>query len=65
MLRVRPASGAAMRDPQTGAWLPAEGGLVPETQYWLRRIADGAVVELSDDEPEQGEVTDGDLEPVQ
>ncbi|NDV11673.1 DUF2635 domain-containing protein [Crenobacter caeni] len=40
---VKPAQDRAVTDPGRGDILPAEGREVPETQYWLRRLADGDV----------------------
>jgi hypothetical protein len=49
-MRVKPAvSGAVVRDPLTLQRLPDEGGDVPETGYWLRRLEQGDVVPA--DEP--------------
>lgn len=41
---VRPAPGRLVRDPGTGAPLPAEGRPVPSNQYWHRRLAAGDVL---------------------
>ncbi|MDO9714301.1 DUF2635 domain-containing protein [Paracraurococcus lichenis] len=46
---VIPKSGLIVRDPQTFASLPVEGREVPESEYWLRRLADGDVVAKADD----------------
>lgn len=40
---VKPAPGRTVPDPDRGDILPAEGREVPETQYWLRRLADGDI----------------------
>lgn len=40
---VRPRLGLRIRDPQTGAYLPESGQLVPRDAFWLRRIKDGDV----------------------
>lgn len=46
-LSVRPArEGLVIRDPRTKRPLPAEGGEVPDTTYWRRRLRSGDVVEL-------------------
>lgn len=42
---VVPADGLQVRDPATGAVLPAEGAEVPLNTYWLRRLGDGDVRE--------------------
>lgn len=44
-MRVRPAiPGAVIRDPHTKRPLPAEGGEVPENNFWIRRLERGEVV---------------------
>lgn len=40
---VKPADGRKVRDPVTKRHIPDEGKEVPETSYWLRRIAAGDV----------------------
>ena len=40
---VRPRLGLNIRDPQTGAYLPDTGQVVPRDAFWLRRIKDGDV----------------------
>lgn len=42
-LHVKPRKGLTVRDPDTGAKLPAKGGRVANTPYWRRRIAVGDV----------------------
>lgn len=42
-LNVKPAPGLVVRDPVTRQALPPEGGEVPDTTYWRRRLADGDV----------------------
>ena len=50
MMKVKPADpNAVIRDPHTKVPLPAEGGEVPETSYWIRRLTAGEVVRI--DEP--------------
>lgn len=44
---VKPVSGRQIPDPDKGGFLPAEGGEVESNQYWLRRIADGDVTQIS------------------
>lgn len=48
-LFVKPAAaGAIVPDPDNGYRpLPAEGAWKPKSQYWLRRIAGGDVVDLT------------------
>lgn len=50
---VKPAkSGLVIRDPFTKRALADEGGRVPDTSFWRRRIADGDVVLVEErDEP--------------
>lgn len=40
---------AIIRDPRTMLQLPADGGDVPDSVFWRRRIADGDVEELDED----------------
>lgn len=42
---VKPAAGRSVPDPERGGLLPSEGAIVPDTQYWLRRLADKDAVE--------------------
>lgn len=44
---VKPVSDRNVPDPDRGDSLPADGREVPETQYWLRRIADGDIEQCS------------------
>jgi hypothetical protein len=46
-LRIKPANGAHVRDPRDASVLPTEGRVVPLTQYWRRRLAEGSVVTVS------------------
>lgn len=42
---VQPAPGAINRMPEDPArHLPSEGGEVPASKHWLRRLADGSVL---------------------
>ncbi len=45
-MQVKPASGRQVPDPEKGGFLPPEGRAVTATIYWLRRLADGDVVEV-------------------
>jgi hypothetical protein len=46
-LNVKPASPAlVVRDPHTKRALPPDGGLVPDTNYWRRRIRAGDVLRV-------------------
>lgn len=42
---VRPTPGLKIRDPELLDLLPDEGREVADSPYWLRRIADGDVIE--------------------
>lgn len=44
---VKPAANRRVLDPQTRQPLPAEGAEVPRGTYWMRRLADGDVVETT------------------
>lgn len=44
MMRVAPAPGRAVPDPELGGLLADEGRDVPVSQYWMRRLRDGDVV---------------------
>lgn len=46
MLHVKPAQGRVVRDPITRDVLPETGAVVPSSSYWLRRLADGSVLEV-------------------
>lgn len=43
---VKPASGRSVRDPKTKRHLPPEGAEVPESIFWVRRLAEGDVVRV-------------------
>ncbi|MCK9389766.1 MAG: DUF2635 domain-containing protein [Sulfuritalea sp.] len=45
-MQLKPAPGRAVPDPEKGGFLPQEGRAVEATAYWLRRLADGDVVEF-------------------
>jgi hypothetical protein len=48
-MKVKPVNpSAVIRDPHTRRPLPAEGGDVPETSFWIRRLRDGDVVRIDD-----------------
>lgn len=40
-----PANGRRVLDPQTGRPLPAAGAWVEQSSYWVRRVAEGDVVD--------------------
>lgn len=47
-MRVKPADpNAVIRDPHTKRPLPADGGEVPETAFWIRRLNAGEVVRVA------------------
>jgi hypothetical protein len=47
---VKPVDPAAViRDPHTLRQLPAEGGEVPESSFWIRRLLDGDVIRVDND----------------
>lgn len=48
---LRPAPGIRVADPETGQYLPAAGALMPRSAFWLRRVADGDVVEVQKPAP--------------
>jgi len=50
-MQVKPVSGRQVPDPEKGGFLPSEGRAVKATIYWLRRLADGDVVEVVAAEP--------------
>ena len=48
-MRVKPVDpSAVIRDPHTMTVLPADGGEVPETTFWIRRVLDGSVVRIGE-----------------
>ncbi|WP_225548136.1 DUF2635 domain-containing protein [Chromobacterium violaceum] len=46
---VKPKDGFAIRDPDLLDLLPAAGREVPDSDYWLRRLRDGDVVQATAD----------------
>lgn len=48
---LRPAPGIRVADPLTGQYLPEGGALMPRSAFWLRRVADGDVVEVQKPAP--------------
>lgn len=54
---VRPVEGRRVRDPQTRVVLTAPCRK-PRNSYWLRRIAQGDVVEVSPEQPKTAERKD-------
>lgn len=45
---VKPRAGVNVRDPVSRILIPVEGCEVPESSYWVRRIADGDVTQIPD-----------------
>jgi hypothetical protein len=45
-MKVQPAPGRQIPDPEKGGFLPPEGRDVEATAYWLRRKADGDETEV-------------------
>ncbi|EGM7825835.1 DUF2635 domain-containing protein [Escherichia coli] len=60
MMKIKPAEGKAIRDPFTMQLLAPEGEEKPRNSFWLRRLADGDVVEVTDDGT--GDVADADVD---
>lgn len=57
-MRVKPAvAGAVIRDPQSKQPLPAEGGEVPDSSFWIRRLRAGDVVIVAEPAPRIAPVT--------
>jgi len=50
---IKPATGLNIPDPETGAYLPEGGMLMPRSGYWLRRLKDGDVIEVKQASPPQ------------
>lgn len=44
---VKPVDGRQVPDPERGGLVPTEGAEVPRSQYWIRRLADGDVIETA------------------
>lgn len=42
---IKPAPGLVVRQPHNGQPLPAEGAEVGWSGYWVRRLAEGSIVE--------------------
>jgi len=49
-MRVRPRPGFVVRDPETKQPVPAEGREVPASTYWMRRVKDGDLELVADDD---------------
>ncbi len=49
-MKVKPANPeAVIRDPHTRAVLPPEGGDVPDSVFWHRRLIAGEIVRIGDE----------------
>lgn len=46
-LFVKPATGVAVVNPDTGLPIPPEGAWVPNNKYWRRRLSDGDAAEAN------------------
>ncbi|KAB7624322.1 DUF2635 domain-containing protein [Alkalilimnicola sp. S0819] len=46
-LHIKPAPGRQVRDPITAQPLAAKGEHKPASSYWLRRLRDGDVIDLT------------------
>ena len=47
-IKVKPKKGLLVRDPETREPLKAKGEEKPRNTYWLRRIKDESVIELTE-----------------
>lgn len=55
-MKVKPAPGMTLRDPETYAIVPEEGIEVDDSDlYWFRRLADGDAVKVDEAPPETTE----------
>ena len=47
-IKIKPArNGLVVRDPRTGEPLDPRGQLKPRSNYWMRRLRDGDVVDVN------------------
>lgn len=60
-LKIKPALGLKIRDPQTLALLPEDGKEVEQSSFWIRRIQAGDVL-LIDDKKPIGEISESNPE---
>lgn len=56
-MKVKPAPGLKVRDPQTMLHIPDEGADVPESSYWVRLLACGDVLRVDCDQIPDSEET--------
>lgn len=55
-LKIKPANKDVMvRDPESMKPLKTEGETKPRTTYWLRRIADGDVIDIEVEEQQKAD----------
>lgn len=47
-LKIKPVDGVTVRDPQTLQPLAVSGEEKPRTSYWLKRLKDGDVIEITE-----------------
>lgn len=57
-MKLKPASGRAVRDPVKGKLLPESGATVTLNAFWRRRLRDGDVVEVTDAETSAATTTE-------
>jgi hypothetical protein len=50
-IHIKPAPGKVVIDPETRKSLAADGDTVTSSTYWLRRVADGDVIQLDAPSP--------------
>lgn len=50
-MKVKPAQGIKIRDPDLKDFLPEEGRDVPDSPFWHRRVRDGDVVAVIEAKP--------------
>jgi uncharacterized membrane protein len=52
-MKVKPAEGRTVRDPESMELLPPEGGIVRDNDpFWTRRVRDGDVEVIAEEAPE-------------
>jgi hypothetical protein len=64
-MRVKPTTkGTILRDPKTKRLLPDEGGNVPDSRFWRRRLVAKEVELVADEDPLRAGTFHPDMEPV-
>lgn len=48
-MHIKPKQGLVVRDPDLRDYLPEAGRTVPDSPYWLRRLADGDVQRVQEE----------------